>query len=249
MSLGSTVSIRAPTESGGTHSGRYRVVGTGVLPTDFNVRGAGDGAMLSIAGLLGVGCGAAASPTACLVGVASKANGDLLVGMAPGAAGRADLARLGRRLANDVNYPSPPTGLVNFGQAVDFPLLFDGAVVLFALASLAHVLVVSVTRRRREVGLLKALGFVRRQVAAAVAWQALVVALVGVVVGVPLGLVAGRWLWGVFAGYFGFAAVVVVRPLSVALVAACAVAAIVALSTGPALVASRSRTAELLTPE
>jgi len=35
-------------------------------------------------------------------------------------------------------------------------------------------------------GLLKALGFVNRQIVATVAWQATAVALVGVVVGVPL---------------------------------------------------------------
>ena len=59
----------------------------------------------------------------------------------------------------DVEFPTPPTNVVNFGDAVDFPLLFGALLVVFATATLLHVLVVSVARRRREVGLLKALGF------------------------------------------------------------------------------------------
>ena len=73
--------------------------------------------------------------------------------------------------------------LVNFGESVNFPLLFAVALSVFGAATLLHLLLVSVARRRVEAGLLKALGFVRRQVAAAVCWQAAAVALVGIVVG------------------------------------------------------------------
>jgi len=56
-----------------------------------------------------------------------------------------------------------------------------------------------VRRRRRDLALLKTLGFTRRQLAVAVAWQATVAALVGIVVGVPAGTALGRWLWDLFA--------------------------------------------------
>ena len=46
---------------------------------------------------------------------------------------------------------------------------------------------------------LKTLGFTHRQLAAVVAWQASVAAIIGIVVGVPLGIGAGRWLWILFA--------------------------------------------------
>jgi hypothetical protein len=71
-----------------------------------------------------------------------------------------------------VQFPATPAGLVNFGEAVNFPLIFGLVLALFGAATLLHLLVVSVTRRRPETGLLKALGFVRRQVAVAVSWQA-----------------------------------------------------------------------------
>ena len=57
--------------------------------------------------------------------------------------------------------------LVNFGESVNFPLLFAVALSVFGAATLLHLLLVSVASRRVEAGLLKALGFVRRQVAAA----------------------------------------------------------------------------------
>ena len=56
-----------------------------------------------------------------------------------------------------------------------------------------------VRRRRREFALLKTLGFTQRQLAATVAWQSSVPAIVGVIFGVPLGIACGRWLWTLFA--------------------------------------------------
>ncbi|HVA02396.1 MAG TPA: aminotransferase class III-fold pyridoxal phosphate-dependent enzyme [Acidimicrobiales bacterium] len=55
--------------------------------------------------------------------------------------------------------------------------------------------VIDEVRRRQEMGLLKALGFVRSQVAFCVSWQATTVALIGVVVGVPAGIAMGQLVW------------------------------------------------------
>ena len=68
-----------------------------------------------------------------------------------------------------------------------------------ALASLALVLSVSTSRRRRDLALLKALGFTKRDVSTAVAWQATVTIGVGLLVGIPIGVAAGRWVWQRFA--------------------------------------------------
>ena len=66
---------------------------------------------------------------------------------------------------------------------------------VIGLAGLVHFLAVSVRRRTREFAVLRSLGFVRRDVGLVVSWQAVTVAVVGVVVGVPLGIVVGRWAW------------------------------------------------------
>ena len=59
------------------------------------------------------------------------------------------------------------------------------------------MLLSSLNRRRREMGLLKSLGFVRRQIALSVTWQTTTVAMIGIVLGVPLGIAAGRLGLGV----------------------------------------------------
>ena len=58
---------------------------------------------------------------------------------------------------------------------------------LFGVATLLHMLLSSLNRRRRETGLLKSLGFVRRQIALSVSWQTTTVAAIGIVLGVPAG--------------------------------------------------------------
>jgi ABC-type antimicrobial peptide transport system permease subunit len=132
---------------------------------------------------------------------------------------------------------------------VNFPLLFAVALSVFGAATLLHLLLVSVASRRVEAGLLKALGFVRRQVAAAVCWQAAAVALVGIVVGAPAGIAAGRVLWRVFATNFGVVPVAVVEPVLIAALAAGVLAVANLLAAVPALLAARSRPAQLLRAE
>ncbi len=142
-----------------------------------------------------------------------------------------------------------PAELVNFGESVNFPLLFGGLLAVFGAATMVHLLVVSVSRRRAEAGLLKVLGFVRYQVAAVVSWQATAVALVGIVAGVPLGIAAGRVVWRVFATNFGVVPLTVVNVLLIATLAVGVLAAANVLAFFPALLATRSRPAQLLRAE
>jgi predicted lysophospholipase L1 biosynthesis ABC-type transport system permease subunit len=78
-------------------------------------------------------------------------------------------------------------------------LLFTGG----AGAALAHALAAGVRRRRRDLAILKTLGFTRSQVAATVAWQATTIVAVAALIGVPLGLGIGRLLWNLFATNLG----------------------------------------------
>src|SRR5207244_3555760 len=68
-----------------------------------------------------------------------------------------------------------------------------------AVTALFLTLFASVRRRRQDLAVLKTIGFTRRQLAATVAWQATVAAIVGSAVGIPLGIALGRWLWTAFA--------------------------------------------------
>ena len=64
-------------------------------------------------------------------------------------------------------------------QRVDrLPGLLAGLFALIALLIVGNMLVSSVRRRRRELAVLRSIGFVRRQVSTIVIWQATMVALV-----------------------------------------------------------------------
>jgi ABC-type antimicrobial peptide transport system permease subunit len=167
----------------------------------------------------------------------------------PGPAGSAALARHIRRHHDNAYLPTVPAALVNFGESASFPLLLAGVVALCGLATLAHLLVVSVTRRRTESGLLMALGMVRRQLAAIVFWQATTIATVAIVAGLPLGIATGQAIWRAFAVSLGVVPVPVVHPWLIGALAAGALLTANALATIPAVTAARYRPGQLLRTE
>ena len=83
------------------------------------------------------------------------------------------------------------------------PLILGLVLALLAIGTLAHVLVTSVRRRRHELAVLKVLGMDRAQVLGVIMWQACAVSLLALVIGLPAGVLAGRWTWALFAGSAG----------------------------------------------
>ncbi|HUB69971.1 MAG TPA: FtsX-like permease family protein [Acidimicrobiales bacterium] len=247
--IGSEVTVTLPTPTGGTRSERFRVVGSAVFPPDFGTGRLGAGAVFSLQSFLGGLCPPGPKQTACYFRGLVATSGAVLVKAARGATGASVLSQLERAYSTELNLPKPPTDLVNFGQAVNFPLIFGVVLVIFGVATLLHLLVASVSRRRQEVGLLKAIGFARSQVALAVVWQTSTIAVVGIVVGVPAGIAAGRAVWQAFAGNLGVLPVAVV---SVAWMSALGLGVLLVanlLAVGPAIFASRLRPANLLKNE
>jgi hypothetical protein len=92
-----------------------------------------------------------------------------------------------------------PAQIVNYRSIGSTPVILAVGLAAGAIAALGLTLAASVRRRRRDLALLKTLGFTQRQLVAAVAWQATVAAITGVIVGIPLGIVIGRELWTLFA--------------------------------------------------
>jgi hypothetical protein len=127
-------------------------------------------------------------------------------------AGRADMARIAKAadhtFATDPDTQGQivtvlgvqrPAQIVNYRSIGSTPVVLAVGLAVGALAALALTLVASVRNRRRDLALMKALGFTPRQLGAAIGWQASVCAVVGIVVGLPLGIVVGRQLWILFA--------------------------------------------------
>jgi ABC-type lipoprotein release transport system permease subunit len=111
--------------------------------------------------------------------------------------------RLGPERMEVLREPQRPSDVVNLGRVRATPLALTATLALLAAASLTHVLFSTIRWRRRDLAVLKALGFSRRQVRATVAWQATTVAVVALAVGLPLGAVGGRWAWSLLASALG----------------------------------------------
>ncbi len=96
-----------------------------------------------------------------------------------------------------------PTDIRNYASVRDTPLILGAVLALLAVATLSHVLLTGVRRRRRDLAVLKTLGLRRSQVIGVVSWQASALAGAALLAGLPLGVLAGRWAWGLFAGSAG----------------------------------------------
>jgi len=96
-----------------------------------------------------------------------------------------------------------PTDIRNYASVRDTPLVLAAVLIVFAVGTLAHVLLTGVRRRRRDLALLKTLGFARSQVLSVVAWEASTFAAVALLIGIPLGVLAGRLAWSYFAANAG----------------------------------------------
>jgi ABC-type antimicrobial peptide transport system permease subunit len=175
----------------GTKPGSVRVVGAAVIPPIGDIGRFGEGALVPYEVLQR------------LVPEAPPPN-DVLVKVAPGADRQALVRSLRQQVGPQaVADPQQPSDLVNFGRVQNMPLVLTGVLGLLAAATLAHMLVTAVLRRRRDLAVMKTLGFVRRQMWATVAWQASTLAVVALIVGMPLGVAGGRWAWSAFANQSG----------------------------------------------
>jgi putative ABC transport system permease protein len=142
-----------------------------------------------------------------------------------------------------------PSDIQNYTGVRDTPLILGAVLALLAVGTLAHVLLTGVRRRRRDLALLKTLGLLRSQLLRVVSWQATALAAAALVVGLPLGLLAGRWAWQLFAGSAGVAdqadipLPLVLSAIPVTLILANLIAA------GPGWAAARIRPALILRSE
>ena len=76
---------------------------------------------------------------------------------------------------------------------------------LILVASLTHVLLSTMRRRRADLAVLRAIGWRPRELVATMRWQVLVLCGTALLIGVPLGLVGGRIAWNFFTHELGVA--------------------------------------------
>jgi len=98
-----------------------------------------------------------------------------------------------------------PGDIKNYAAIRDTPLTLAAVLGVLAVGTLAHVLLTGVRRRRRDLAVLKTLGFTRGEVLRTVSWEASALAAAALLAGIPLGVIAGRVAWALFADATGIA--------------------------------------------
>jgi len=239
VGIGDTV--RAQPDAGGA-ARKLRVVGRVVLPGLGTYPGSdktalGEGALLTKAELHRLG--------------PDFGPGPFLVALAPGATE----AELASAVAQDdptlveVTGLQRPSDILSYERVRTTPLALAGVLALLAIATVTHALVTAVRRRRRDLSLLKTLGFTRRQVSSSVAWQATTFAVLALVIGVPVGVIVGRWAWTALADDLGTVAEPIVPVLAVLVATPVVLLIANAVAYVPGRIAARLRPATVLRSE
>jgi hypothetical protein len=143
-------------------------------------------------------------------------------------------------------HPVRPAEILNARSIRSAPLVVGGLLVVAATVGLAATIIASVRSRRRELAVLRTLGFTGRQLRNSVRVQTLAMMVGGFVVGAPLGIAIGSIAWRAFAARLG---VVPAASIPVGwIVATAAGAALIAIlaAAGPARVAARTKPADPL---
>jgi hypothetical protein len=220
----------------GNESRQFRVVGRAVFPDVGDIGQLGRGAYLSFDAVDGV--------------VGTAPHNVVLVKFTPGANRTAEVALLTRAIAPvPVASAALPRDLASFGRVDGLPIAVAAILGVMAGAVLVYTLLTAIRRRRRDLAVLKSLGFLRRDVARTVTVQAMTLGAMALVIGLPVGVVLGRVVWQRFADWQGFPSVPTVSVWSLVLVGAAVLVVAGLIAVVPARVAARTAPADALRAE
>jgi putative ABC transport system permease protein len=196
VGIGDSVAIQV---AGTPSTPTYKIVGRASFPTLADGLGLGRGAGFSLEGLQSTLPAEFAPPT-----------DTVLIRFGGAADSRATYDRIEQKVsascACELMRPTKPVDVVNFGRVQHLPILLSALVGGLGVLMLAHLIVSATRRRRRELAVLVVLGFVPSQVRRAVAWQATTVAVAAALLGLPIGIIGGRYAWRRFVEQLGVAA-------------------------------------------
>jgi putative ABC transport system permease protein len=198
----------------------YHVVGFVVLPSVSFGEGGGRGAAMVPAGVQRVSPGTEPEQLALR----------LEPGITP------DKVALGADVRPSSGQSRPPD-VVNVARARSVPTIISVVVGLLALVVFVHALLTSVRARRLDVAVLRALGADRRWITRVVHIQASVLGLIALVIGVPVGIVAGRATYRGFASRLGL---VTTPSMPIVVIGSLVVAVLVLVNLSAALPARRA---------
>jgi ABC-type antimicrobial peptide transport system permease subunit len=129
------------------------------------------------------------------------------------------------------------------------PLALSAFLAVLAVGAVGHALAIAVRRRRHELAVLRALGLTQRQSRLVIVTQATLLAAIGIVFGIPLGLALGRVLWHAAADMTPFAYEPPIALVALLLIAPVALLAANLLAAWPARRAARLHAGQILRTE
>ena len=110
-----------------------------------------------------------------------------------------------------------PSDIESLDRLRSLPVVLSALLVVLVSVTVVNAMVVAVRRRRRDLAILQAMGSTSGGVTAVGVWQGITIGTAGLLLGVPLGIVAGRWFWMLLANGFGTLAEPVVPMVPVVL--------------------------------
>jgi hypothetical protein len=145
--------------------------------------------------------------------------------------------------------PEEPSVIGQLREVQVLPVALGVFLLLLALGAVGHALATAVRRRRVDVAVLRALGMTRGQARGVVVTQASLLAAVGLLFGVPLGVALGRTVWRAVADYTPLQYAPPLALLALLLVAPCALLVANLLAAWPGRQAARLRIGHVLRAE
>jgi len=145
--------------------------------------------------------------------------------------------------------PDPLAEVAALRQVRVLPIALGLFLALLAIGAVGHALATAVRRRSHDLAVLRALGMTRRQCRGVVITQATVLAAIGLIFGVPLGLALGRIVWRAVADYTPLQYVPPLAVWTLLLVGPAALVFANLLAAWPGRRAARLRIAQILRAE
>jgi predicted lysophospholipase L1 biosynthesis ABC-type transport system permease subunit len=174
-------------------------------------------------------------------------NGWVLIRLHPGADRDAVMATLSESYWTE--RPATVPDVQNLANVRRLPLTLAAFLALLAVGAVGHTLLSGARHRAHDRAVLRALGITPRQAAACVSWQATIIGVIALAIGIPAGVIIGRAVWQLTADSLSFVYVGPLSTTAMVLVIPGALLVCWLLAIWPARAAGRRPAAEVLRAE
>ena len=102
-----------------------------------------------------------------------------------------------------IQWNGRPSDVEGLARLRSLPVVLASLLVFVVGVTVANAMLIAVRHRRRDIAILQSLGSTRRNATVVGVWQGLTIGVAALALGIPLGVVIGRWFWWRLANGFG----------------------------------------------